>query len=178
MKLFITSVVLFICTSTITAQDWEKYKSEELAFIAEFPGTPEKTVQQVQTAVGALDMHMIAYSTSNTDDNAFYGVIRTDYPKEQFSDISEETVKSILDGAVNGAVSNVNGTLESDENITLNGYPGRKIKIKTNGMEMFMNAYLVDNVMYVTQVIAMEGSVNTKNLFKFLDAFDIINVKQ
>lgn len=178
MKLFITSIFLFVCTSTITAQDWEKYKSEELAFVTEFPGTPEESVQQIKTVVGELDMHIVAYSTSNTNDNAFYGVIRSDYPKEQFSDMSEEKIKSILDGAVNGAVSNVNGTLESDENVTLNGYPGRKIKIKATGMEMFMNAYLVDNVMYIAQVIGMEGSVNTENLNKFLDAFDIINVKQ
>lgn len=178
MKLLMTSIFLFVFTSTIIAQSWEDYKSEELAFIAEFPGTPQKTVQQLQTAVGELDMHMVSYSTSNTNDNAFYGIIRSDYPKEEFSDMSEEKIKSILDGAVNGAVSNVNGTLESDENVTLNGYPGRKIKIKASGMEMFMNAYLVDNVMYIAQVIGMEGSVNTKNLNKFLEAFDIINVKQ
>ncbi|MCB0399014.1 MAG: hypothetical protein KDD26_05200 [Winogradskyella sp.] len=178
MKLLITSIFLFICATTITAQDWEKYKSEDLAFVAEFPGTPEKTVEQIQTAVGELDMHMIAYSSSTAGDNVYYGVIRSDYPEEQFSNMSEEKIKSVLDGAVNGAVSNVSGTLESDENIILNGYPGRKIKIKTTGVELFMNAYLVDNVMYVTQVIAMEGTVNTKNLNFFLDSFDIINVKQ
>ena len=178
MKLFLSSIFLFISAFTVTAQEWEKYKSEDLAFVAEFPGTPERTVQQLQTAVGELDMHMVAYSSSTTGDNVYYGVIRSDYPEEQFSDISEEKVKSVLDGAVNGAVTNVNGTLESDENITLNGYPGRKIKITTTGIELFMNAYLVDNVMYVTQVIAMEGSLNSKNLNKFLDAFDIINVKQ
>ena len=178
MKLFLTSIFLFVFTSTVIAQDWEKFKSEELAFIAEFPGTPEKSVQQIKTAVGELDMHMVAYSTVNTNDNAFYGIIRSDYPKEQFSDMSEEKIKSILDGAVNGAVNNVNGTLESDKKVTLNGYPGRKIKIKATGMEMFMNAYLVDNIMYIAQVISMEGSVNTENLNKFLDAFDIINVKQ
>ncbi len=170
MKLFITSIFLFVCASTITAQDWEKYKSEELAFIAEFPGTPEKTVQQVQTAVGELDMHMVTYSGNDF----FYSIVRTEYPKEQFSDMSDDRIKSVLDGAV----TNVNGTLESDENITLNGYPGRKVKIKTNGMDMFMNAYLVDNKMYITQAIYMEGKVDTKSLNKFLDAFDIINVKQ
>lgn len=92
--------------------------------------------------------------------------------------MTDEKIKSILDGAVNGAVNNVQGTLESDENINLNGYPGRKIKINAPGMELFMNAYLVDNVMYVNQVIAEEGKVNTKNLNYFLDSFDIINVKQ
>ena len=169
---------MFVFASTITAQDWEKYKSEELAFIANFPGTPEKSVQQIQTVVGELDMSIVGYSSSKVGDNVYYGVVRSDYPKEQFSDMSEEKIKSVLDGAVNGAVSNVNGTLESDENVTLNGYPGRKIKIKATGMEMFMNAYLVDNIMYIAQVISMEGSVNTENLNKFLDAFDIINVKQ
>ncbi len=177
MKLLMTSIFLFVFASTITAQDWEKYKSDKLAFITEFPGTPEESVQKIQTAVGELDMNMVGYSSSKAGDNVYYGVIRSDYPEEQFSDISDEQIKSILDGAVNGAVTNVNGTLESDENITLNGYPGRKILIKTTGMDLYMNAYLVDNVMYITQVIALEDSVNTKNLNKFLDAFDLINKK-
>ena len=173
MKLFITSIFLFVCASTITAQDWEKYKYEELALIAEFPGTPQKTVQQVQTAVGELDMHMVAYA----GDDIYYAISATEYPKE-FADMSDERIKSVLDGSVNGAVNNLNGTLESDENITLNGYPGRKIKIKASGMDVFMNTYLVDNKMYITQVICVEDRKDTKSLNKFLDAFDIINVKQ
>ena len=178
MKFFITSILLFICVTTIKAQDWEKYKSEDLAFITEFPGKPQRTVQQIETAVGELDMHMVGYGSSQTGDNAYYAVVRSDYPSEQFTDMTDEKIKSILDGAVNGAVNNVQGTLESDENINLNGYPGRKIKINAPGLELYMNAYLVENVMYVNQVIAKEGNVNTKNLNYFLNSFDIINVKQ
>ncbi|WP_299096752.1 hypothetical protein [uncultured Winogradskyella sp.] len=178
MKLLMTSIFLFVFASTITAQDWKKYKSEELAFVTEFPGTPEESVQKVQTAVGELDMNMVGYTSVETGDNAYYSVISSDYPEEKFSDISDEKIKSILDGAVNGAVKNTNGTLEFDENITLNGYPGRKIMIKSSGMELYMNAYLVGNVMYITQVIALEGKVNTKNLNKFMDAFDLINKKE
>lgn len=80
MKLFITSAfVLF--TVLLTAQDWEKYKSEDLAFITEFPGKPQRTVQQIQTAVGELDMHMVGYGSSHTGDNAYYAVVRSDIRK-------------------------------------------------------------------------------------------------
>ncbi|WP_461599550.1 hypothetical protein [Winogradskyella sp.] len=177
MKSFITSVFILF-TVLLTAQDWEKYKSVDLAFITEFPGKPQRTTQQIETAVGELDMHMVGYGSSQVGDNIYYAVVRSDYPKEQFSDMSDEKIKSILDGAVNGAVNNVQGTLESDEDITLNGYPGRKIKIDAPGMEIFMNAYLVENVMYINQVIAEEDKVNSDNLKKFFSAFDIINVKQ
>lgn len=179
MKKWIFAIIIVsIQLTLINAQEWERYKSEELEFIADFPETPKTSVQKVNTAVGELDMYMIS-SDSNTVNNnyVYYSIIRSDYPKEEFSNLSVEKVKSILDGAVNGAVTNVNGILESDEETKLNGYLGRKIKIKVQGGELFMNAFLVENVMFVAQVICEEGKSDDANIDKFMNAFDIIKVK-
>ena len=178
MKLFITSIFLFICASTITAQDWEKYKSEELAFIAEFPGTPQKTVQQVQTAVGELDMHMVMYTPTSTDDNAVYSIIRSDYPEAQFENADEEYNEDVLNGAVKGAVSNVQGTLVYENKLKFNGYPSRDVKIQMTGGFIYIKAYLVENSMFITQVICTEDKEDNESIKRFQDSFDIINVKQ
>ncbi|SHH58756.1 hypothetical protein DFQ05_0872 [Winogradskyella wandonensis] len=157
---------------------WVKYKSEELAVTAIFPATPKESVQKVQTAVGSLDMHMVMYAPlMSGDDNAVYSLIRSDYPEEQFKDADQEKQSSILDGAVEGAVTNVNGTKLSDKKIKLNGYPGRSIKIQTESGYIYINAYLVENVMFITQVITMPSNDGNKSIRRFMDSFDILKVK-
>ncbi|WP_299116961.1 hypothetical protein [uncultured Winogradskyella sp.] len=160
------------------AQDWDRYKSEDLAFIANFPSEPERSQQKINTALGDLDMHMVMYSpTVLADYNAVYSVIRSDYPEEQFKDVDSDYTDSILDGAVEGAVSNVKGTLLYDKRIVLNGYPGREIKIEISVGYIYVNAYLVDNVMFITQVVCLIDNDNNESIKRFLNSFDILKVK-
>ena len=147
MKKLIYVFTLFIATTEyVNAQEWIDYKSEDLAFISEYPKEPKRTVQDVETAVGTLKMHMIMHAPTSGDDNAIYSVIRSDYPKDQFEDADDEYNTNVLDGAVNGAVTNVQGELIFDDKIKLNGYPGRSIKIKIAGGFIYINAYLVENI--------------------------------
>lgn len=176
-KIILLLTVCFLALNTISAQDWTKYKSEDLAFVAWYPDSPEKTVQKVQTAVGELDMHMIMYAPTEDDENAVYSVIRSDYPEDQFKDADDEYNAGVLDGAVKGAVSNVKGTLVFDNKVKLNGYPGRSIKIQIDGGYIYINAYLVENTMYITQVICLVENDNNDEIDRFLNAFDILKVK-
>jgi len=178
MKKHILIALLSVFALSFTfAQDWKKYKAEDLAILAYFPGEPERSVQEVPTAVGKLDMHMIMYTPTSNDKNMIYSAIRSDYPESQFENVDSSYNDTILDGAVNGAVSNVNGTLKSDEKITFNGYPGRSIKISAQGMFLYINAYLVDSTMFITQVICSPANDGNSDIDKFLNSFDILKVK-
>ncbi|MEJ6792676.1 MAG: hypothetical protein QNK89_08120 [Lacinutrix sp.] len=133
MKKLIFVFTLFIATTIfVNAQDWINYNSQDLAFVANFPEEPKRTVQDVETALGALKMHMIMHTPTSGDHNIVYSVIRLDYPESQFKDADDEYNTNVLDGAVSGAVKNINGTLIFDNKIRLNGYPGRSIKIEVN----------------------------------------------
>lgn len=177
-KTFLVLTVLFLSFSAVNAQDWTKYKSEDLAFIATFPEEPKRTVQKVNTAVGELDMHMIMHAPASGDDNAVYSVIRSDYPEEQFKDADDEYNSNVLDGAVEGAVKNVQGKLVFDNKVKFNGYPGRSIKIQMQGGFIYINAYLVDNSMFITQVICLEANDKNASIQRFLNSFDILKTKQ
>ena len=177
MKKLIYASILLVTFLTTYAQEWKKYKYEDLECIAYFPSEPNRTVQKVDTALGELDMYMVAAESKINNDNAYYAFIRSDYPKEGFSNLSKDKTSSMLDGAVEGAVNNVQGTLVKEENITLNGYPGRSIIIKIEGASLYMQNFLVENTMYVVQVIAEDGKLNMKSVERFFDAFDIIKVK-
>lgn len=171
--------IFFITTSVyVHAQDtWQNFKSVEYAFIAEFPKQPVKSVQAVPTAVGDIDMHMFMYQPTGNDDNAIYAVIRSDYPKEQFENADDAYNSNVLDGAVNGAVTNVNGQLLFEDKVIFNGFPSRKIKIDVEGAYIYMNAYLIDNILYITQVICVKENDQNKDIKRFMDSFDILKVK-
>lgn len=177
-KILYITIVLFFSLALLNAQDWERYKSQELAFIADFPGSPNTSVQKIDSEVGVLDMHMVSYESSVDNVYVYYAIVKSDYPKEQFSNLSNEEIKSILDGSVDGAVTNVNGTTVKDEEIQLNGYLGRDVKINVEGGELYMHTFLVENVMYIAQVICETGKAEHAYIDKFMNAFDIIKVKQ
>ncbi|MFK7747504.1 MAG: hypothetical protein AB8B65_03885 [Kordia sp.] len=176
-NVFLVMTVFFLSISAVQAQDWEKYKAEDLEFVAHYPGEPKRTVQKVQTAVGELDMHMIMYAPASGDDNAVYSVIRSDYPEEQFKNADDDYNATVLDGAVKGAVSNVKGFLNFDHAVKFNGYPGRSIKIQMEGGFIYINAYLVENSMFITQVICLDKNDHNDSIFRFLNSFELIKTK-
>jgi hypothetical protein len=116
--------------------------------------------------------------TPQQDDNVVYSTIKSDYPEEQFIDADDKYNTTVLDGAVKGAVSNVNGTLIFDKKITFNGYPGRDVKIEIQGGFIYIRVVLVTNSMYISQVICTPENDNNSKIERFLDGFEIIKVKQ
>ena len=173
-RLLLLAFTLTVFTSF--SQDWKRFKSEEFNFIVDFPAVPEESVQKVPTAVGELDMNMFML-TRETGDNVVYSVISSSYPKEQFINATESYNNSVLDGAVNGAVKNVNGKLVFDNKVVFNGYPGRSFKISYQGAFLYINAYLVENTMMICQVICYEAKDGNEGIKKFFDSFDIIKTK-
>jgi len=176
-RIILLMTVLFLSNNALIAQNWKKYKAEDLQFIAYYPSEPKRTVQKVTTAAGELDMHMIIYSPASGDDNAAYSVIRSDYPEEQFKDADEDYNSTVLDGAVNGAVSNLQGKLIYDNDVKFNGYPGRSFKISTQGAFMYINAYLVENSIFAIQVICLEAKDKNASIEHFLNSFELIKTK-
>ncbi|AGC77700.1 hypothetical protein LX97_02120 [Nonlabens dokdonensis] len=178
MRFFYITAILLFTTLQVNAQEWEVYKNETLQFRADFPNTPKKTVEKVDTAVGTLDMHMVMYAPESGDDNAVYSIIRSDYPAEQFANATDEKIKSVLDGAVEGARSNLNGELVYDKSVKFNGYASRNVKIEIAGAFVYLNTTLVNNSMFITQVICMTDNDNNTSIKRFQDSFEIIKTKQ
>ncbi len=176
-KAFLVMAVFMLSFGALNAQNWEKYKAEDLAFVAYYPKEPERTVQKVSTAVGELDMHMVMHAPESGDDNAVYSVIRSDYPEDQFTNADDEYNATVLDGAVNGAVTNVQGKLVFDNKVKFNGFPGRSIKIEIQAGYIYINAYLVNNSMFITQVICLTANDGNASIERFLNSFELIKTK-
>lgn len=109
------------CTSTVTEQDTPQadkplstYNGPDFSIL--FPGEPDQTTRTVATAAG--DQQLVFYTVVSKD--AAISVAVTTYPAG---------VPVNLDGAVDGAATNIGGTVLSSEPITVGGAEGREGKI-------------------------------------------------
>ncbi|AUP77296.1 hypothetical protein [Flavivirga eckloniae] len=179
---------LFACVSTLTAQnkEWVKVKDTVNAFVVEFPAQPQKGVEDVPTVKGSVKMDSYTLQTVD-DDILIYMTSFTKYPKSFFEnglDTFEEQNK-VLNGNVQGVVSNTKGTLVSDKKITFNGYNGRGIVIELNSTPSVnvvylvqMKIVLVDYNLYLAQVIYEKKNAGNINAKRFFESFELIKVKQ
>jgi hypothetical protein len=110
-------------TTTTTDASDGGYSSSEGMFSVTFPSNmddPQEQTQQVPTEIGKIDMTMVM----TTNANSVAMVAYAQYPDQAFD---PGKTKDVLDGAQNGALTNMNGTADSQEDITVEGHPGRSI---------------------------------------------------
>jgi len=163
--------------NTLCGQNWKKFKAEDLQFVAYYPQEPKRSVEKIPSATGEIDMHMVMYLPTTEDDNVLYSVVRSDYPKEQFENTNEAYNDSVLTTFINDSVEGAEGKVIYDNKIKFNGYQGRSVKVKMQGGLMYLNAYLVENTIFITQVVCLDDKDKNVSIQRFLNSFEIIKTK-
>jgi len=163
------ALMLTACESNQVAT--ESFSSEMGQFSIETPAPFEETQQSVETPVGAVEIHTF---TAETEDTA-YVVAYSDYPPEI---VNQTDPQVLLDSSRDGAVSNLGGTVVSEEVIDLEGNPGRSLVINTEANQdqaatINSRIYLVDNRLYQILVVAPDNSADAEVSQSFLDSFDL-----
>jgi hypothetical protein len=102
-----------------------------------------------------------------------YQVGYNDYPE---SIIQPGIEGQLLDGAMNGGVQALKGTVLSEKNLTLDGFPGKEAKVKvsspTSG-EFTVRIFLVENRLYQIMVGGTTGKIDQAGATRFLDSFKL-----
>jgi len=129
-------------SSTPSSDSWETVSDD--GFTISMPGKPDKNENSVESAAGPLPLRMY------TLNKGFEGFITgyTEYPDIVFTSAEPE---QLLDGAQQGAISNVNGEVTSQRSITMNGHPGREIIGTSPGQNVGFTArvYIAKPRMYM-----------------------------
>ncbi|GEM_PF-1827863 len=118
---------------------WKQFTSDDGGFSVWMPGTPKANSQTVQTLAGPLVLHTYLYEGTTSAYYAGYA----DYPA---SVIANADVQRLLDGARDGAVANVGGTLLSEKDVTMAGFPAREITIKAKSQDVPQGIVIVARV--------------------------------
>jgi hypothetical protein len=150
----------------------QEFKSEAGKFSVMTPVALKEQTQTMDMKVGKIVSHMFLGNFGGIG----YGVGYSDYPEEA---VRKSDPEKILDGARNGAVSNVNGKLVMETKITLEGNPGRELIVdakSTQGEDLTIKSrlFLVKNRLYVVMAAAKKGKVAFSELDKFLQSFKLI----
>ena len=160
-------LVLLLASGCGGEKEWRRFEPEIGGFSILFPGTPEKQTETVPTAGGTIETTFFLVEQEDMG----YSVNLADYSEMS---LSESDVEVVLDGAREGAVRNVGGELLEEAEITLDGHPGRALKIAVDD-EFVVDArfYLVGNRLYVLQAISIGQTSKPSRVEKFLDSFQL-----
>ena len=166
-----TTLVSARPTETAVVPVWKQLGTQQGGFFIMMPGDPKSDIQDVITAVGSLELHTYALDMEEFS----YMVSYSDYPSNL---VRNADVEERLDGARDGAVDNVDGTLVGERKIRLQGHPGRELWIEATmdgekGLAQ-VRIYMVGARLY--QVIAggLKASFSESNAERFLNSFLLV----
>ena len=158
----------FIFVAGAASATWKEFSSSEGSFSILMPGEPTEQTKTVNTKAGAIDLHLFIFQQKNVA----YFVSYVEYQEEL---VQANNAEKLLDGARDGAVSNVQGKLLNEVSISLEKYPGREIRIQVpDGKHTIQTRmYLVKNRLYQVMIVTPKEDSFSKDVTKFLDSFKL-----
>lgn len=139
--------VLVSMGSSALAQQWIEYHPPGAGYRIEFPGRPAEDTREVVTNVGKI--HMIT-SAVEIGDKVFL-TITSRYPEHLTMGDPEKN----LDGARNGSLRKINGTLRREERLSVGDAPARRLLIdipqdnQAAGAVMVLDGHRLVQAIYV-----------------------------
>lgn len=152
-------------TPSTQTQEWKTYSYPEDGFSASYPSQPDIQKKDVPTSAGTFELR--AYLAVQGEAALFVGVC--DYG----SAVATKAPNDVLDGAQEGAISNVSAHLISGRKITLGTYPGREFEAENDSMHFSARIYLVGTTLYQT-LTAAPLAKPFAGVTRFLDSFQLI----
>jgi hypothetical protein len=147
------------------AREWKTYSYPAEGFSAVFPFEPSMQKKDVPTEKGTFELR--AYLTQDDTSALFVGVC--DYGDV----VAGRDPDTVLDGAQDGAISNVSGHLISGKRIAFGIYHGREFEAESDSMHFSARIYLVGTTLYQTLTASPLGQPYA-GATRFLDSFQLI----
>lgn len=184
-KCVAASILLFVTASltfSVQNNDWLTYTSAEGRYSVSLPAKPTLSTQDATTADGLKFVQYLAMVVG-TDDVAFLVCHFDGLPGTVFS----------ADAARDGMVKRINGTLISESAISLQGFPGRELKVLTTPatpppaegakpaepVDYIVRArfYEADKRIYILQIIfpkSLDNEETAAKASKYFESFQIV----
>ena len=132
-----------------------------------FPGTPEAQRSKVPVPGGEV----LTAAWSADENGVLFSVSTLDYPE---SVVASRPASDFFAGGKAQLVSKLSGTIKSEENITLQGYPGQALTISSDSGEVRARSFLVGPRLY-TLLTRYNPSIGSPQVDEFLGSLELIN---
>lgn len=169
LRICIALLILAMLPVMAEAQKGHKLSSIKGKFFIIFPGEPEYSVEEVQTAVGKLKMYTYLYEEST---DAAFMVAYIDYPEDM---VEESDNDVLLNAALDGALGSWGIDVEKAKKETTwhDGYKGIYCKESNDDTYTAYEVILVGNRLYQIAILQYGKSISKKTLSEFYDSFEL-----
>jgi hypothetical protein len=161
----ITAVVMNKKGAAQTASAWQEFSHAAGKFTVLMPAAPTEQQQVIQTAAGPITMYMFFHELKGGQ--SMYGVIYSDYPAL----VANADPQKVLDGGRDGAVADMKGRLVQEQNITIQGHPGRELHIEVPQGMVKARIYLVGVRLYQALSVGAKEMIRPEDTEKFFSSF-------
>jgi hypothetical protein len=166
---------VFIATAIANYEDflpysWQTYSAPDRSFSVQLPGKPEVEDQRIQVAPnGTVTSHQVSTAPTKT---TTYGCYYFEDPR-----LGNAPSDKVLDVAMDGAVSKIQGSVIHEEHLDVSGHLARDAEVRARGNALVeMRLIVVGQRTFMLMVVdARRRSADTKNVRKFFDSLKFAN---
>lgn len=147
-----------------SAQQWVEHRPDGAGYRAAFPAQPAEEVKDIDSIAGPVKTRT---SVVEYEDKVFVAIASA-YPV----DVSADPQAS-LDSARSGSVRNVDGELLSEERLTVNDAPARRMLIDLPQSGQVADALVIldGNHLYQAVYVGPRGTEHKEEANRFLSSF-------
>jgi hypothetical protein len=166
----VLTAAILAATPAASAQTWQKYANTDFNFRVETPGAPAISNASTATAAGAVPTFS---ATVELGDRGLLTVSVGDYGALLAGHSID--VDKALEGSVQGEVANIDGTLDSETTISVDGAPGREVIAHTVDAVVRSRMIFRDNRIYILMGIGPKAAGAPSEFERFEASFHFTN---
>jgi hypothetical protein len=152
-------------------RDWISFTPDDKRFTVQLPTKPELESQVTPTAGGAMKFDV--YSASGPF-GVLYQVGFADFPKHL---VAQNQPGQMLTNAQQGAVSKLAGTVVTERQLRVQGYPAREFSMRVTNQGLSLGYWgrllLVGARLYQLQVLGLKAQAEPSKRERFFDSFKV-----
>ena len=140
----------------------------EEGFSVKMPGQPQ--VQRQKVTIPAGEVATAAYSLQ-TPEGVIFSVSTADYPEKV---VAARPAEAFLNEGRDGLTNQLKGTVSNEQELTIDGYPGKSYTVSSPNGEVKARNYLVGPRLY-TMLVLYNPSIGAPGSDDFLGSLALVN---
>jgi hypothetical protein len=136
-------------------------------FVVQMPGEPQ--AQRGKVAIPGGEVSTAAWAANV--EGVLYSISTADYPEKV---VAANPAEAFLNEGKTGLVNQLKGNIEAEEDITLQGYPGKSFTVTSDAGEVKARNFLVGNRLY-TLLTLYNPSIGAPHADEFLTSLELID---
>ncbi|MDX1684693.1 MAG: hypothetical protein R3275_05605 [Saprospiraceae bacterium] len=155
-----------VCIFCQVAHDWKLHRHESPGFLYYGPAKMEYKSKNIETSAGPVTYH--TYYSSDVENNK-----KITFTVSYYSQPTEEAwVGEALDALIDSSVRSLDGLLEYQDDVTLDGTPGKlwRISLNEGKVKVKSKAFYKNGHYYIFQAIMVEDKAFDSRVDAFLDS--------